>query len=398
MSKGPLQGINVIDASNIIAGPTAAKLLADYGANVIKIEHPKLGDSLRTFGYTKDGVSLWWKVLNRNKKAITLNLSKKEGQDLLKEIVKKSDVLIHNYRPGKMKEWGLGYEELSAINKGLIMLEISGYGQYGPYKNKPGFGTVAEAMSGFSYINGFADKPPLMPTNPLADSVSGIYGAMSIAFALRWRDSEYGKGQGQTIDLSLYESLFSIMDCMVTDYDQLGIIQKRTGNMPENTGGPRNAYQTSDNKWMAVSANSRNTIIRLLDLLGLSEDEKLGDPDKIVENLGEIDKCIGDWVSKKTANEVQRTFDKFGAVVGPVYSVEDILNDEQYKARDSVIEVPDNELGKFKMQGLVAKFSRTPGRVDMGGQRMGESNNEIYTKFLGISEKELDNLKKDGVI
>lgn len=398
MKKGPLSGIKVIDASNVIAGPTAAKLLADYGADVIKLEHPKYGDSLRDFGFKKGDTTLWWKVLNRNKKAITLNLSHKEGQEILKELIKDTDVLIQNYRPGKMEEWGLGYEDLKKINSRLIELDISGFGSTGPYRNKPGFGTVAEAMSGFSFVNGFPDKPPLMPTNPLADSVTGVYGAMAVAFALWYRDCRDENREGQSIDLSLYESLFSLMDCMVTDYDQLGIIQKRTGNMPENTGGPRNAYYTSDGKWMAVSANSRNTIERTLKIIGLENDKRLGNMDNIVENLPEIDVKIAEWVETKTAKEVQQIFDEAGAVVGPVYSVEDIVQDEQYISRESIIEIPDDELGSFKMQGLVAKFSKTPGAVEFGGQKMGQSNEDIYEKQLKLSKEEIDSLKKKGAI
>lgn len=395
---GPLKGITVIDASNIIAGPTASKLLADYGAEVIKLEHPRLGDPLREFGYKKEGVPLWWKVLNRNKKAVTLDLSQPAGQELLKEMIGRADVFIESYRPGKMAEWGLGYDSLSAVNPGLVMLDISGYGQDGPYGRKPGFGTIAEAMSGFSYVNGFPDKPPLMPTNPLADSVTGLYGAMMILFALWWRDGGEGRGRGQSIDLSLYESLFSLMDCMITDYDQLGIVQKRTGNMPENTGGPRNAYQTRDGKWMAVSANSANTIERTFKLIGLDQDPVLGDVSRVVENLPEIDRRIAEWVHSRDADQVQESFDAVGAVVGPVYSVEDILSDPQYLARDSVIRVSDPQLGALRMQGLVARFSRTPGFVAYAGQEKGESNEAVFRDWLGRSDQELEWLREKGVL
>lgn len=396
--KGPLENIVVIDASNIIACPTAGKLLADYGATVIKLEHPRLGDPLRSFGYQKDGVPLWWKVLNRNKQAVTLNLSEVEGQEILKKLVAKADVLIENYKPGKMEQWELGYDVLSKINPELIMLDISGYGQTGPYRSKPGFGTIAEAMSGFSFVNGFPDKPPLMPTNPLADSVTGLYGAMMVAFALWRRDVATSDHRGQAIDLSLYESLFSLMDCMVTDYDQLGIVQKRAGNMPDNTGGPRSAYETADGHWMAVSANSDNTIRRTLRLIGVDEDPVLGDVDKIVEHLPAIDGKIADWVKVRTKDQVQKAFDEIGAVVGPVYSIEDIVTDPQYLARESIYTVDDPQLGKMRMQGLVAKFSETPGSIAFAGQEKGESNNVIYGDLLGYTQKELENLKVKGVI
>lgn len=396
--SGPLEGIKVIDISNIIAGPTAGKLLADYGATVIKVEHPKQGDPLREFGYKKDGVTLWWKVLNRNKHAITLNLSKSEGQEILKKLVKDADVIIEGYRPGKMAKWGIGYEDLKKINPGLIMLDISGYGQTGPSSGKPGFGTVAEAMSGFSYVNGFPDKPPLMPTNPLADSVTGLYGAMMVVFALWYRDVKSSDGEGQAIDLSLFESLFSLMDCMVTDYDQLGLIQKRSGNMPENTGGPRSAYETSDGRWMAVSANSRNTIERTFKLLDIDQDPVLGDLDHVVDNLPVIDCKIAEWVKLRTADEVQAAFDEVGAVVGPVYTVEDIVNDPQYLAREAVYTVADNELGDIRMQGLVAKFSKTPGHISFAGQKKGESNDYVFHKILGMSLEEIEQLKEKGII
>lgn len=396
--KGPLEGILVLDISNIIAGPTASKLLADYGATVIKVEHPKLGDPLREFGYKKNGVTLWWKVLNRNKYAITLNLSKKKGQEILRKLIEKADVLIESYRPGKMEEWGLGYESLKRINPGLIMLDISGYGQTGPYCHKPGFGTIAEAMSGFSYVNGFPDKPPLMPTNPLADSVTGLYGAMMVAFALWYRDVKSPDKEGQSIDLSLFESLFSLMDCMVTDYDQLGLIQKRNGNMPDNTGGPRSAYKTKDGKWMAVSANSRNTIERTFELLGINKDPILGDLDHVVDNLQIIDFKISEWAKTRSAVEVQKAFDEAGAVVGQVYNVEDIVNDPQYKAREAICTVEDKELGKIKMQGLVAKFSKTPGHISFAGQKKGESNNFVFNEFLNFDEETMRDLKEQEII
>lgn len=395
--KGPLDGIRVVDISNVIAGPMAGKLLADYGADVVKVEHPKYGDALRTFGYEKDGIPLWWKVLNRNKRAITLDIKKPRGAEILIELVKEADVLIENFRPGKMDEWGLSYETLSKENPGLIQLDISGFGQTGPYREKPGFGTVAEAMSGFSYANGFPDKPPLMPTNPLADCITGIYGAMAVAFALQWRNTK-GNGRGQRIDLSLYESLFSLMDSMVSDYDQLGIIMERTGNMPQNTGGPRNAYLTADGKWVAVSANSRNTLLRTFQIIGIADDPRLSDLEHVVQNLPEIDNKISAWVHERSAEEVQKRFDEAGAVVGPVYSVEDILQDPQYLARDSFVDIPDEDLGHIKMQGLVPRFSESPGEIRFGGQRQGESNEYVYQELLHLTKEDVLTLRKEGVI
>ncbi len=244
MGKGPLAGLTVIDASSIVAGPMAATVMGDYGAEVIKVEHPARGDALRNMGFKKDGVPLWWKMMSRNKKAITLNLSSPEGRDIFLKIAAKSDVVIENFRPGTLERWGLGFDVLQAANRGLVMLRVTGFGQTGPYARRPGFGTVAEAMSGFAHITGAKGGPPTLPSMALADGIAGLFGAAAVMFALRWRDQGGGNGEGQVIDLSLYEPLFYILGAQVSYFDQLGFAQERAGNRGLMGGAPRNAYQT----------------------------------------------------------------------------------------------------------------------------------------------------------
>ncbi len=398
MGKGPLEGLTVIDASSIVAGPMAATVMGDYGAEVIKIEHPARGDALRNMGFKKDGVPLWWKMVSRNKKAVTLNLSSPEGRDIFLKMVAKSDVLIENFRPGTLERWGLGFDVLHSVNRGLVMLRVTGFGQTGPYAHRPGFGTVAEAMSGFAHITGAKDGPPTLPSMALADGIAGLYGASAVMFALRWRDVGGGKGEGQVIDLSLYEPLFYILGAQVSYFDQLGFVQERSGNRGVMGGAPRNAYQTKDGRWVAFSSNAPAIVERIIRLLGLEKDPRFATLPEAYKNGNELDALLGKWIQGHDFPEVLSTFEEYEAAIGPVYSVADQFQDPHFLSRQDIVEILDSELGKIKMQGLVPRFSATPGAVEFAGPPKGAHNREILRDWLGLGEEKLKELKDRGVI
>jgi crotonobetainyl-CoA:carnitine CoA-transferase CaiB-like acyl-CoA transferase len=398
MGKGPLEGLTVIDASSIVAGPMAATVMGDYGAEVIKIEHPARGDALRNMGFKKDGVPLWWKMVSRNKKAVTLNLSSPEGRDIFLKIIAKSDVLIENFRPGTLERWGLGFDVLHAVNRGLVMLRVTGFGQTGPYAHRPGFGTVAEAMSGFAHITGAKDGPPTLPSMALADGIAGLFGAAAVMFALRWRDAGGGKGEGQVIDLSLYEPLFYILGAQVSYFDQLGFIQQRSGNRGVMGGAPRNAYQTRDGRWVAFSSNAPAIVERIIRLLGLEKDPRFSTLPEAYKNGNELDALLGKWIQEHDFQEVMSTFEEYEAAIGPVYSVADQFQDPHFLSRQDIVEILDSELGKIKMQGLVPRFSATPGSVEFAGPPKGAYNREILRDWLGLGEERMKELKEKGVI
>ncbi len=397
MGKGPLEGLTVIDASSIVAGPMAATVMADYGANVIKIEHPTRGDALRNMGLKKDGIPLWWKFLSRNKKAITLSLSSPEGREVFLKMIAKSDVLIENFRPGTMEKWGLGFDALHSLNRGLVMLRVTGFGQTGPYSHRAGFGTVAEAMSGFAHITGEKNGPPTLPALALADGIAGLFGAAAVMFALRWRDVGGGKGEGQYIDLSLYEPLFYILGPQVSYFDKLGIAQERSGNRGMG-GAPRNAYQTKDQRWVAFSANAPAIIERIIRLLQMENDPRFASVPEAYKHSNELDTLLGKWIHEHTLKDVLETFEKYEAAIGPIYSVADQFQDPHFLSRQDIVEVPDPELGTIKMQGLGPRFSATPGSIEFPGPPKGAFNQEILRDWLGIAEERLEELKKKEVI
>ena len=394
----PLEGLRVIDASSVLAGPITAMVLGDFGADVIKVEHPT-GDALRKLGYKKDGVPLWWKVVARNKRCVTLNFSKPDGQALMKKLVQSADVLIENFRPGTMERWGLGYDVLSALNPKLVMVRVSGFGQTGPHSHRPGFGTGAEAMSGFAHITGEADGPPTLPPFGLADGVAAYHGAFATMFALYERDAK-GSGRGQVIDLSIYEPLFSLLGYQSTLYDQLGIIQNRMGNRSLNNA-PRNAYRTGDDRWVALSTAAPSIVKRVLQLCG--GDAAAGDPrfqtsEGRIRHIDEVDGLVAQWIAKRPLKEVIAAFEQAEAAIAPVYDIGQIFEDDQYVGRPSIVTVPDPELGPLKMPNVFPFMSRTPGRIRSTGGRLGEHNEEIYCGEFGVSKAELDRMKQEGVI
>ena len=398
MSSGPLDGVGVIDIATLFAGPMAATLLADYGASVIKVEHPR-GDPVRDHGYAKDGVPLWWKTLNRNKRAITLNLSTPEGRELLLRLVEDADVLIENFRPGTLERWNLAPETLMATNPGLVLGRVSGFGQFGPYSTRPGFGTLAESMSGFASLTGEPDGPPTLPPFGLADGITGLTVANAVLMALLHRDRD-GRGGGQVIDCAIIEPIMGMLGPHALVYDQLGIIQPRTGNRSV-SNAPRNTYKTRDNRWVAISTSAQSIADRVIRLVGhpeLVDEPWFSSGQERARRADLLDRCVGDWIAQRDLDEVMEAFTEAQAAVAPIYDISQIVEDPQYQALDSIIEVDDPELGPIKMQNILFRMSQTPGRVRWGGRAKGADNQEIYCGELGLSEEELADLRRKGVV
>jgi crotonobetainyl-CoA:carnitine CoA-transferase CaiB-like acyl-CoA transferase len=394
-----LNGLRVIDAGTMVAGPFSGTLLADYGADVIKIEKPGQGDPIREWSPIKDGVSLWWKVTARNKRLVTLDLAKPHGRDMFLRLVGEADAVIENYRPGTFARWGLSYEELAAINPRIIVLHVSGYGQTGPYAQRPGYGTIAEGISGVPSFTGFPDKPPTLSAFPLADCLAAVFGTVGLLAAIYERDV-VGTGLGQEIDVSLYEPVFRLAESQVIGYDQLGIIKERRGNRLEEDS-PRNAYETSDGEWITISASSDRTFGRLavaIERPELATDPRFVDNASRIANDGELDDIVAAWIRVRPAGDVLKTFEEADVIAGRIYTVKDIFEDPHYQARQDIVDVPDPDFGVVKMPGIFPKFSRGECEVRWPGGRIGEHNSEVFTDLLGLSEDELAAAQAEGVI
>lgn len=392
-----LEGIRVLDLSTIYAGPLAAMLLGDFGAEVIKVEHPR-GDPLRGHGYTKDGAGLWWKTVARNKRAITLDLNQSDGQELLRRLVSKSDVLIENFRPGVLERWGLGYDDLQALNPRLVMLRTTGFGQFGPYSKRPGFGTLAESMSGFAHLTGQPDGPPTLPAFGLADGIAGLAGAVAVLMALYHRDAR--AGAGQVIDLAIIEPILMVLGAQATVYDQLKIVQGRTGNRSPNNA-PRNTYQTRDGRWVAISTSADSIAQRTMRVVG--HPEVIDEPwfrsgSERAKHAAELDAMVAAWITERDFDEVMHAFEEGGAALAPIYDITQILADPQYRALNTFIRVDDDELGDLLMQNVAYRMSATPGKVRFPGRRIGQDNLAVYGELLGLDSGRLEELKTAGVI
>jgi formyl-CoA transferase len=387
----------VVDAATLLAGPMIATYLGDFGADVIKVEHPR-GDPLRTFGWQKDGVGIWWKTGSRNKRACTLNLSTPEGQEILLELLAEADVLIENFRPGTMERWNLGYERLAEQNAGLVMVRCTGFGQTGPYAQRPGFGTLAEAMSGVAWVLGERDGPPIVPPFAMADGIASLFGTFATLAALRHRDRV--SGQGQCVDLSLWEPLFAFLGPQVTAYDQTGAIEHRDSSRAY-FSAPRNVYRTADDRWVAISTSAQSAADRLFVAIGraeLVEEGRFGTTQKRIRHADELDALIADWVRERTLVDVLRIWNEHSVAGSPVYNVRDILADEHVHAREMLVEVDDDELGPLRMHNVFPYMSETPGTVRSAGPALGADNFEIFGDGLGLSADALDALRDAGVI
>jgi formyl-CoA transferase len=390
-----LAGLRVLDVATLFAGPLAATLLGDFGAEVIKIEHPK-GDPARTHGAHRDGVGLWWKMLARNKKAITLYLGSPRGQELFRAMVADADVVIENFRPGTLERWGLGYDELSAINPGLVLARVTGFGQFGPYAHRPGFGTLAEAMSGFAAVTGEPDGPPTLPPFGLADGVAALTTAFGVLTALRARDRT---GRGQVLDLAIIEPMLTLLGPQVTMFDQLGVLQPRLGNRSTNNA-PRNTYRCADGSWVAVSTSAQSIAERVMTLIGrpdLAEQPWFASGAGRAEHADELDDAVGAWIAVRDRDAVVKAFEEAQAAVAPIYTAADILADPQFAALGSIVRLPDDELGEVRIQNVPFRLSATPGRVASTGPRLGQHTEEVLARY-GVHGTELARLRDAGVL
>lgn len=398
-NQGPLAGVRILDLSTMIAAPYGATLLADFGAEVIKVEIPGTGDTLRSMGPFKGDEPLRWPTMARNKQSLTLDLRQERGKEILRKLVEKSDVVIENFRTGTLERWGLGYEELKKINDDLIMIRVTGYGQTGPYKDKAGFGTPATAFSGFTYLHGYTDRPPISPAFSLLDYITGVYVAFATSTALYHRDAKED-GVGQYVDLGLYESVFRMMEFLVTDYDQNGIIKERTPGLSGHSS-PAGTFQTKDGHWVVLVTSSDRTFERLaiaMDREDMLTDERFHTNAVRLENFDLTNGIVADWVKTKNRDELQDYLDEHGVPISPIYSIADIFENEQFKARENIVEVEHPRLGKMKMPGIVPKFSETPGSIRNIGPDVGENNADILKGLVGLSDEEIDELEKDNII
>ena len=374
----------------------AAMILADFGADVIKIEHPR-GDPIRDHGHAKDGVPLWWKVVGRNKRAITLNLSKEPGQEILLRLAERSDVLIENFRPGTFERWNLSPERLRSVNPRLIITRVTGFGQFGPYSSRPGFGTLAESMSGFAHMTGEPEGPPTLPPFGLADSIAAQATANAILMCLYNRDAR--GGPGQVIDVAIVEPILTVLGSQPTVYDQLGIAQRRSGNRSVNNA-PRNTYETRDGHWVAISTSAQSVAERVMRLVG--HPEVIDEPwfasgrDR-AKHADLLDGMVGSWIGERDLAEVISAFEKAQAAVAPIYDARGVLGDPQYQALESIVTVDDPELGSVKMQNVMFRLSETPGHIRWAGRPLGADNRAVFTE-LGISNRQIDELAESGVI
>jgi crotonobetainyl-CoA:carnitine CoA-transferase CaiB-like acyl-CoA transferase len=393
----PLEGLRVLDVATVIGGPGAATRLGDFGADVIKVEHPVTGDTTRAFGWRVAGVALWWKHLSRNKRPVTLKLSDPRGRDLLLRLVETADVLIESFRPGTLERWGLGPEELLGRNPRLVVLRISGFGQTGPYARRPGFGTLAESLSGFVHMNGEADGRPLLPPIALADEVAALLGAFAVMVALHHRERS---GAGQVIDQSLFEGLFGLTGPLALAFDRLGLVTGRHGGRLPYVA-PRNSYRTGDQRWVALSGTSQSVADRIF--AAIERPELAGDPrfatnEARLDHVEELDAILAEWIGAHTLQEVMAAFEAHEAAASPIYDVQQIFADMQFRARGTMVRVEDEDLGDVILPEVQPRLSETPGRHRHAGLALGAANREVLVGELGLSEEELERLRDEGVV
>jgi formyl-CoA transferase len=398
---GALAGVRVVELGMLLAGPFTGRLLGDLGAEIIKIEPPGQPDPLREWGTERyRGRSLWWPVQSRNKKCCTLNLRLERGQELLLELTKRSDVLVENFRPGTLEKWNLGPDRLWEVNPRLVIARVSGYGQTGPYAPRAGFASVAEAMGGIRFINGFPGQPPPRLHISLGDALAGMFAVHGILTALYWRDA-LGGGRGQVVDVSLMESCFALLESAVPEYDRLGIVREPAGTGLKGVA-PSNIFKSRDDKWMVIAANADKVFGRLCEAMGrpeLADDPKYATHLARGKNQEALEGVVADWAEQHDAAEIDRILNEAGVICGPIYTIADIFADEQYRAREMLVEHADAELGPFLGPGVVPKLSETPGAVRWSGTwEEGSHNGEVYGGLLGLSDDQLAELKAEGVL
>jgi crotonobetainyl-CoA:carnitine CoA-transferase CaiB-like acyl-CoA transferase len=395
---GPLVGVRVLDLATMMAAPWSAAFLADYGADVIKVERPGSGDLARAFGLQKDGESVFWKTLARNKRSLAVDLKRPEGREVVLRLACDADVVIENFRPGVLDRLGLGYARLQEVNPRLVLLSITGYGQYGPYASRAGFGTLIEAMSGFAWSNGDPDGPPTLPAIPLADGVAGVFGALCVMIALYERDARGGT-LGQHLDLSLLEPLVRLLEGHVLEFEALGIVRGRLGNRSL-TSAPRNAYIAADGRWVALSASAQSVFERLMHAIARPElvaDPRFATNHERIVHADVLDAIVGGWIAERPRDEVIEVLSSLGAAVGPIYDVRELLADPHVIARGTFETHVDPVLGPLRVPTVPARFSRTPGRVRHLGPELGADTDDVLAE-AGFDESETRHLHAEGVV
>jgi formyl-CoA transferase len=395
--SAPLQGVKVIEMGTLIAGPFCARILAEFGAEVIKIESPDGGDPLRTWRKLYQGNSLWWFAQARNKKSLTLNLKLPEAQEIVRRLAKNADIVVENFRPGAMEKWGLGWEALSAINPGLIMVRVSGFGQTGPYRDRPGFGAIGESMGGLRFLTGYADRPPARVGVSIGDSIAALYGVIGALMALRHR--EVNAGIGQVVDVALYEAVFSLMESLLPEYDMYGFVRERTGSSLPGIV-PSNTYTTRDHKYVVIGANADSIFKRMMTAIGredLADDPALASNDGRVKRTDELDRVIARWTASHDLDEVLSVLEKAEVPSGKIFDISDIVSDIHYQAREMIRQCYLKDGHPLRLPGIVPKMTESPGDTRWVGPELGEHTAEILTQ-LGYSAEEQRSLKEHGVI
>lgn len=394
-----MTGLRVLDITTMFSGAFGATLLGDFGADVIKVELPGSGDPVRAMAPSKDGVSLVWSVLSRNKRTITLDIRKPAGRALLLRLVETSDLLFENFRPGTLDRYNLSYDTLRAANPRLVVVRVSGYGQTGPHREKAGFGTPATAFSGLTYMTGYPDRPPVNQPFPLADYATGVFAALAAVMAVYHRDTQ--GADGQEIDLALYESLFRLIESIVPAHDQLGVVAERRGNAL-GVASPVGTYATRDDGWVVLTASTDRTFLRFCEVTGQPElpaDPRFASNELRVQHNAELEPFVATWFAAHDRDDAILLLDEAGVPVSPLMSIEDIFTDPHYAARGNLVEVDHPTLGSITMPGIVPSFSSTPGAVrHAGAHALGAFNTDVYGDLLGLSDDELRQLREEGVI
>ena len=393
---GPLHDVKVLELGQLIAGPFCTRVMAEFGAQVTKIETPEVGDPLRKWRKLYKDKSLWWLLQGRNKKSITINLKSSEGQKIVRRLVQEVDVVVENFRPGAMEKWGLGYEDLSKENPGLVMVRLSGYGQTGPYKDKPGFGSIGEAMGGLRHVTGYPDRPPVRVGVSLGDAIASLYGVIGALMALKQKESS---GNGQVVDVALYEAVFSLMESMVPEYDYYDFIRERTGSILPGIA-PSNSYITKDEKYVVIGANGDSIFKRMMVAIGrddLANDPDLAHNDGRAARSDELDQVIGAWCQSHDMDHVLTILDDADVPSGKIYDVADIVSDVHYRARDMIQKFKLSDDESIMVPGVVPKLSATPGEINWLGPDLGEHTIETLT-HLGYSKKDIDGLRNRKII
>ena len=394
----PLQGVRVVEMGSLLAGPFCGQLLGDFGAEVIKVEPPGQGDPMRQWGRQANGRGLWWPIIARNKKSVTLDLRRPQGQELARRLVARCDILVENFRPDTLERWGLSYEALSADNPGLIMVRVSGYGQTGPYRDKAGFGGVAEAMGGLRYITGYPDRPPTRVGISIGDTLAGTLGALGALVALRHRD-QHG-GRGQVVDVAIFEAVLTYMESLIPEYALAGYVRERSGSVLPGIA-PSNIYPTADGTWIVMGANADNVFQRLCQAMGrpeMAQDPRFRDHRSRGQHMELLDDIIAQWTSTLNADQLLQILDQAGVPAGRIYTAREMLEDPHFRAREDVVWVQAPGIGAMPMQNVFPKLSQTPGRVRWAGPELGQHNEEVFGGLLGLDGATLDALREQGVI